>query len=79
MLDDKQRREFKQAFEASAIAWMFPIAIGLGFGMGWGLDKLFGTSPWLMWIFTGFGVIAAFLNLFRMGLGKNGSGDGSSS
>ena len=76
MLDDKQRGEFKQAFEASAIAWMFPIAIGLGFAMGWGLDKLFGTGPWLKWIFTGFGVAAAFLNLFRMGLANDGSDSG---
>lgn len=77
MLDDKQRSEFKQAFEASAIAWMFPIAIGLGFGIGWGLDWLFNTKPWLTYIFTGFGIIAAFLNLFRMGLSKNGSDDNS--
>jgi len=47
---------------------MFPIAIGMGALMGWGLDKLFGTSPWLTWIFLGFGVAAAFLNLFRAGL-----------
>jgi ATP synthase protein I len=75
MLDDKQRREFKQAFEASAIAWMFPIAMALGFGIGWGLDKLFSTKPWLTYIFTAFGVVAAFLNLFRMGLSKNGTDD----
>jgi hypothetical protein len=27
-------------------------------------------SPWLTWIFTAFGVIAAFINLFRIGLRK---------
>jgi ATP synthase protein I len=80
MLDDKQRREFKRGFEASAIAWMFPIAIALGYLWGWGMDKLFGTKPWLTAIFTGFGIIAAFVNLFRMALSKNGSGgDGSGS
>ena len=73
MLDDKQRREARQLFEASAIGWMFPIAIGLGFGMGYGLDKLFGTWPWLTAIFSAFGMIAAFINLFRMAGGKNGS------
>ena len=67
MPDDKdKRREYRQMFEASAIAWMFPIAIGLGALWGWGMDKLFGTSPWLTAIFTGFGIAAAFLNLFRM-------------
>ena len=65
-MDDKDRRELRQLFEASAIGWMFPLAIGIGALMGWGLDKLFGTYPWLTFIFTGFGVVAAFINLFRM-------------
>ena len=65
-MDDKQRRDVRQAFEASAIAWMFPIAIALGFGWGYGMDKLFDTWPWLTAIFTGLGIIAAFVNLFRM-------------
>ena len=47
MPDDKQRREFRQLMEASAIGWMFPIAMGLGFAWGYGMDKLFGTWPWL--------------------------------
>jgi F0F1-type ATP synthase assembly protein I len=68
--DEKKRGEMKQLLEASAIGWMFPLAIGLGFLWGWGMDKLFGTAPWLTWIFTGFGVIAAFVNLFRMA-GRN--------
>jgi len=67
-MDDKKRREARQLFEASSLAWMFPIAMGLGFLWGWGMDKLFGTWPWLTAIFTIFGVIAAFVNLFRIGL-----------
>lgn len=67
-MDDKKRREARQLLEASSIAWMFPIAIGLGFLWGWGMDKLFGTWPWLTVIFTIFGLIAAFVNLFRIGL-----------
>jgi F0F1-type ATP synthase assembly protein I len=73
MPDDKQRNELRALLEASAIGWMFPIAMGLGFGAGWGLDKLFGTWPWLTAIFSACGVAAAFINLFRMGIGKNGS------
>jgi ATP synthase protein I len=73
MPDDKQKREFRRDFEASSIGWMFPIAMGLGFGAGYGLDKLFGSWPWLTAIFSAFGVIAAFLNLFRIGAGKNGT------
>ena len=71
-MDDKKRREYRQLFEASAIGWMFPIAIGLGALWGWGMDKLFGTYPWLTLIFGGLGVIAAFVNLFRMAGGADG-------
>ena len=71
-MDDKKRREYRQAFEASAIAWLFPIAIGLGFLWGYGMDKLFGTWPWLSIIFTGFGVVAAFVQLFRIGMRDGG-------
>ena len=71
-MDDKQRREFRQAFEASSVAWMFPIAIGLGFAWGYWMDKLFGTWPWLTAVFTCFGIIAAFVNLFRIGMRDGG-------
>jgi F0F1-type ATP synthase assembly protein I len=64
-MDDKKRREARALLEASSIGWMFPIAIGLGALWGWGMDKLFGTYPWLTFIFGGFGVAAAFINLFR--------------
>jgi F0F1-type ATP synthase assembly protein I len=72
-MDDKKRREYRQLLEASSIGWMFPIAILLGFGWGYGMDKLFGTWPWLTAIFSVFGMIAAFVNLFRIAGGKNGS------
>ena len=67
MPDDK-KRDLRQALEASELGWMFPIAIGLGALWGWGMDKWFGTWPWLTAIFAGFGVIAAFVQLFRIGL-----------
>jgi F0F1-type ATP synthase assembly protein I len=65
---DQERREARQLVDAWSIAWMFPIAIGLGFLWGWGMDKLFHTWPWLTAIFTTFGIAAAFMNLFRIGL-----------
>ena len=70
---DRKRRQLRYLVEASAVGWVFPIAIGLGFGWGWGMDKLFGTKPWLTWIFTGLGIIAAFVNLFRTGMRDDGS------
>ena len=70
--DDKKQTQMQQLMEASSIGLMFPIAIGIGFVWGWGMDKLFGTKPWLTWIFTAFGVAAAFLNLFRTGMRGDG-------
>ena len=69
---DEKKREFRSLLEASAIGWMFPIAIALGYGWGYLMDRWFGTRPWLTGIFTFFGVVAAFVNLFRMA-GKNGT------
>jgi len=73
--DGKKIRRNEQLLEASSIGLMFPIAMGLGYACGWGMDKIFHTSPWLTWIFFGFGVIAAFINLFRIGMRND---DGSS-
>jgi len=72
-MDDKKRQEAKRLLEASSIGWMFPIAMGMGFGAGYGLDKLFGTWPWLTAVFSLFGIAAAFINLFRMAGGSDGS------
>lgn len=67
-------RQYKQLVELSSIGLMFPLAIGIGYGWGYLMDRWFGTSPWLTWIFTGFGIAAAFLNLFRMTMGDDGDG-----
>ena len=49
----KKLRQNEQLLEASSIGLMFPIAMGIGYAWGWGMDKLFHTKPWLTWIFTG--------------------------
>ena len=68
MPDDK-KSQWEGLYEAFSLGFLFPVAIGLGFGAGWGLDKLFGTRPWLTFIGTGLGIAAAFVNLFRAGKG----------
>jgi F0F1-type ATP synthase assembly protein I len=70
--DDKGKKNYDQLLEASSLGFMFPIAIGLGFVIGYGLDHLFHTGHVLTWIFTAFGIIAAFINLFRTGMGSDG-------
>jgi F0F1-type ATP synthase assembly protein I len=63
--------KFQQArrlAEASSIGIGFPVALGLGYLWGRWMDGLFGTEPYLTWIFSGFGVIAGFVNAIRIAL-----------
>jgi len=39
--------------------------LGIGFLMGYGLDMAFGTTPWLMIIFIGFGFAAGIKTMMR--------------
>ncbi len=43
----------------------FGFAIAIGILLGYILDRKLGTKPYLTFIFFGFGVVAAFKNLFR--------------
>ncbi len=73
MPDDKQRRDLQQTLYASSIVWMFPIAMGLGYGWGWLMDVYLFHTTWLRYVFMGLGIVAAFVNLFRIGLAGNGN------
>jgi ATP synthase protein I len=45
---------------------MFPTSIAVGFFMGYLLDKVFKTSPYLLIIFTLYGIAAGFVNLYKV-------------
>ena len=77
MVSEEQRTGARDFAEALSLGLMFPLAIGLGFAWGYWMDRAFGTWPWLTAIFTGFGIIAAFLNLFRLAL-RHDTGSGTS-
>jgi ATP synthase protein I len=51
--------------ELSALGIGMAAAVALGLILGYALDYLLGTTPWLTMVFTLLGVVAAFLNLFR--------------
>jgi ATP synthase protein I len=34
--------------------------------IGWVLDRLFGTQPWLLLVFLGLGIVVAFRNIIRI-------------
>jgi ATP synthase protein I len=74
--------------DASSIGLAFPIAIAIGYFFGRWLDGIFSTSPWLTVAFGLLGIVAGFLNAFRIALrtgaeedrdstnsGKNGTSD----
>ncbi len=69
MINKKKKKMLGQAstwLNLSVIGIQFPVAILIGYWMGTQLDKLFGTAPYLMGLFSLFGIAAGFLNLFRM-------------
>jgi ATP synthase protein I len=50
----------------SSVGLMFPVSIALGAGMGYWLDKWLHTAPYLLVIFTLYGVAAGFWNLYKV-------------
>ncbi len=57
-------KKMRPLLNASSVGMSMVAAIAIGTGMGYYLDKYFGTKPYLTIIFMIFGVIAAFKNLF---------------
>lgn len=43
----------------------------IGVGIGWGLDHLLGTSPWLLLVFFLLGAAAGMLNIYRVMMGMS--------
>jgi F0F1-type ATP synthase assembly protein I len=55
----------RTAWELSAGMLSFVVAIALGWWFGRVLDSWFGTAPWLLYLFTAFGLVAGILNVYR--------------
>jgi ATP synthase protein I len=49
----------------STVGFSFVFAIAIGAGLGWYLDKVLGTRPWLFFVFFAIGVAAGILNVYR--------------
>lgn len=68
-VDPKDRREridtIRTLGTLSTVGFSFVLAVLLGAAAGYGLDKLFGTNAVFFLIFTGFGIVAGMLNVFR--------------
>lgn len=64
---------FRQLLEASSVGIHLVLATFVGLAMGYGLDKLFNTSPYLTVSFLFIGIIAGFMELVK--IAKKQSGD----
>jgi len=65
--ENKQRGEFAKAIVfLSQIAITMAVCVFIGVFLGNFLDRLLGTSPWLLIVFSFLGVGASFKSLFDM-------------
>ena len=65
-MDMKEKPLFKQLMQASTIGINLVLSTFVGLAIGYGLDSLFHTSPWLTIIFLILGIIAGFRELLRI-------------
>ena len=64
-MPDDEPSVLRQLARLSTIGISLVAATAIGLLIGYGLDRLFGTKPWLTMLFTLLGIAAGFLNLFR--------------
>lgn len=65
-MDEDLKKTIKTLGFVSTVGLSMGIAIALGALIGYYMDKWLGTSPWLLLVFLGFGIAAAFRNLYIM-------------
>jgi F0F1-type ATP synthase assembly protein I len=61
---DDNRRSFQQLSSLLSAGMVFPVATAIGYGVGYFLDRLFGTT-YLTIVFLLFGIAAGFVSFFR--------------
>lgn len=66
----------RQLAQAGSVGLMLVVCIFVGAGLGVLLDRWLGTRPWLMLVCLLLGIIAGFVNVFRMLSSLNQSGKG---
>ena len=56
---------FRTIGALSTVGISFVLAIVIGFACGYYLDKWLGTGPWLLLVFTVFGLVAGIMNVYK--------------
>jgi len=64
-MPDEEPSLLRQIARLSTIGISLVAATAIGLLLGYGLDWLLGTTPWLTMVFALLGIAAGFLNLFR--------------
>lgn len=67
MKNDKQAEEKRRLADYSTVGFMFPASIAVGVAIGYFLDRWLDTQPYLLIVFTLYGIAAGFRNLLRIG------------
>lgn len=57
---------FRQLLDASSVGINMVVSTFVGLAIGYGLDKFFNTTPYLMVLFLFLGIISGFRDLVRM-------------
>jgi ATP synthase protein I len=65
-MDKETKKMIRTLGHLSTVGLAMALSIALGAGIGYYLDKKLGTKPWLFFVFLGFGIAAAFRNLYIM-------------
>ena len=63
-MDEDLKKHIKSLGFMSSIGMAMAFSIAIGALAGFYLDKYFDTKPWLFFVFLGFGIAAAFRNLY---------------
>ncbi len=63
--ESTEKPKFRKVAELSSLGLMLPSSIAVGLFIGYQLDKLFDSQPWMLIIFLLLGIASGFLNLFR--------------
>jgi F0F1-type ATP synthase assembly protein I len=66
-----------EAGELLSVGIMFPACIGIGYGIGYWIDRWAGTQNVFKLVFLLLGIAAAFINLFRVIQGMDRDDDNS--
>ena len=59
------RQGIERAVNGSTLGLTFAFSVLVGFAIGYGLDRLFHTSPFLMLIFILLGLASGIINIVR--------------